>query len=169
MNMYGNMSRYNFNNGNHHVDRNGVSFYKEIEETYGYEEASLLKKWSQSNLDYVKSFNQRIFLLRCRKLKVVPKHLQVLVPQFVVLNLRSMGNRFSNLHSTFQKSILNLEIRDICAHIKNLENHILHLESIIVTIFPSHVFDRFFNFESGKASRQFEESKFKCKKKLDVF
>ena len=46
MNMYRNMSRYNFNNGNYHMGRNGMGFYKEIEETYGYEEASLLKKWS---------------------------------------------------------------------------------------------------------------------------
>ena len=165
--MYGNMSRYNFTNGNNQGGRNGMGFYKQIEERYGYEEASLLKKWSQSNLEIAKSFNQRIFLLRCRKLEVVPKHLQVLGTQTIGFNSRSMGKRFSNLHITFQKSILNLEIRDICAHLRNLENRVGHLENRIFAVFPDHVFDRFFEFESRKVSRQFEESKLKCKRKLD--
>ena len=162
--MYRNMSRYNFTNGNNQGGRNRVGFYKQIEEIYGYEEGSLLKKWNQSNLEIAKSFNQRIFLLRCRKLEVVPKHLQVLGTKPIGFNSRSMGNRFSNLHITFQKSILNLEIRDICAHLRNLENSIRQLENRIFSVFPYHVFDRLFEFESRKVSSQFEESKLKCKR-----
>ena len=84
------MSRYNSKNGNNYRGRNGGGFYKQIEETYGIEEESLLKKWSQLNLDFAKSFNQRIFLLRCRKLDVVPKHLQILCTQTIEFNSRSI-------------------------------------------------------------------------------
>ena len=83
------------------------------------------------------------------------------------LNSSSIGNRFSNLQFAFQRSILNLEIRDICVQIKELENFILFLTNKIASIFPAHVYNRFFQFESSKISRHFEENKFKCKKKLD--
>ena len=155
------------NIGNNHLGSNGMGFYPKIQETYGFEGASLLKKWSLLQLNYAKIFNQRIFLLRCRKLEVLPKHLQVLRSHSITFNSSSIENRFSNLQFAFQRSILNLEIRDTCVQIKELENFIFFLTNRITSIFPTRVFNRFFQFESSKISLHFEENKFKCKKKLD--
>ena len=61
------MSRNYFNNGNTYRGKRGKGFYHQIQCTYGFSWVRLLKDWSHIEIDYVKQFNQRVFLLRCRK------------------------------------------------------------------------------------------------------
>ena len=70
------MSHNNFNNGNTYRGKRGKGLYHQIQNTYGFSSIRLLKAWSHSQMDYSKQFNQRVFLLRCRKLQVFLKHLQ---------------------------------------------------------------------------------------------
>ena len=162
-----NMSRNYFNNGNTHRGKRGNGFYHRIQNTYGFSGVTLLKEWSHSQMSYAKQFNQRIFLLRCRKLEVFPKHLQTQGLQPIAFFCPNMENRLFNIRHNFQKSILNLEIRDLCTSIGRLRNYISHLENKIYNLFPDRVSQDFFQFESIKINRFFHDCKFKCKNKID--
>ena len=118
-------------------------------------------------MDYSKQFNQRVFLLRCRKLQVFPKHLQTQGLQPIAFFCPNMENRLSNIRHNFQKYTLNLEIRDLCASIVRLKKYISLLENQIYNFFPDHVTQRFFQFESIKINRVFHECKLKCKNNID--
>ena len=78
-----------------------------------------------------------------------------------------MQNRLSNIRHNFQISILNLEVRDLCASIVTQKNHISHLQNHIYNFFPDHVSHNFSQFESIEINRCFHDCKLKCKNKTD--
>ena len=109
-------------------NRRGNDFFARIKTNYGYHTLSFLKKFSQINVQLRVKYNQRILLLRCRREKVLPKHLQLHARNLVLFDNNNITRTHLSAINKFKFTVLNLEIRDICITIHRLEKDFQFLQ-----------------------------------------
>ena len=147
-------------------NRRGNDFFARIKTNYGYHTLSFLKKFSQINVQLRVKYNQRILLLRCRREKVLPKHLQLHARNLVLFDNNNITRTHLSAINKFKFTVLNLEIRDICITIHRLEKDFQFLQQKIKQKLPAHIYKQFFLYESNKAQKIFSAQKNICKSKF---
>ena len=128
--------------------------------------SNILKKFSKTNTKLAIKSNQRIFILRCRKKKLLPQHLNFHVTNSIVFANDTVSYMCSSLSENFKFRLLRFEIRDICITIHRLRKDIYSIERKIIKILPPVTYHRFFDSESIKAQKIFITYKNNCKSKF---
>ena len=64
--------------------RSSDSFFKQIGQEYGRLVSSQLSEWSNTKIALAKQFNQKVFLLKCKKLGLPPKRLDTRNDVFLI-------------------------------------------------------------------------------------
>jgi len=124
-------------------------FFNHITSEYGLESTKLLKSWRNMRNRICISTQQRTFLVRCRRYDVLPPHIQYLRYTTHFFS-RVAKRKFDNLKKRNQKTILNLEIRDINNHLKYLKSRIIKIEELLKSKLPINVVTDFFKFSNNK-------------------
>ena len=112
-------------------------------------------------------YNQSILLLRCRREKILPKHLQPHARNLVSFDNNNVTRIHTSAINKFKFTVHNLEIRDICITIHRLEKYFQFTQQKIKQMLPTHIYKQFFLYESNKAQNIFLPLKNICKSKFE--
>lgn len=109
------------------------NIFVELTNVYGTLAKYHLKKLLNFNYKLAAAINQRIFLLRCKQLSIIPKHIN---NNFKCLNnVLLKNNPYKNLTNkivkNFQNRILNLEIKIACWRVNFYERKYYHFFEIL--------------------------------------
>jgi len=121
-----------------------MSFFKFIYCVFGLYNVRLLKQWVHHNHDLVKIRARNKYLLQCKMLNLVPKHLtKYRTDKLKFFN--DASNRKAYLQSCrFMRLTLNLEIMDNLNHMKFLTTNIHRLTRSIERNLPLYICNQFF-------------------------
>ena len=108
-------------------------FYAYITSIYGIQTTKIFKEYANYNRKLAKRIPQRIFLLRCRKAKLVPGFIQNYCRQFSNLSVydNKQRNKVDSIIANFQIKVLNVLITDKVNNIKFIETKLESLENQI--------------------------------------
>lgn len=107
------------------------------------------KEWSKDNRRLAAAINNRIFLLRCRKNGVYPKHIvnEVRCIYSLCQEKHPYNRRVSNIVEKLRHDILNLEIKIINWKIDKLRKNIAHHKNVIGDSVPHDVVNNFMKYQ----------------------
>lgn len=109
------------------------SFYHNITTTVGSQTTNRFKQYANINRKLAHNIPQRVFLLKCRKSKLIPGFIQHFSKKClnVFHQKNSLRCKLKNVLNNFHMKILNLIITDKCRTIKYLKSKLSTLEEQI--------------------------------------
>ena len=135
-----------------------MSFFKSIENLYGFTIKKLLKNWLNFNERLAKAIPQRRFLLRCKKDNIFPRHIEQTSKRLnnIVFFSRTY-TRKRECYIYHQKiKLLDWEISDVHLHIKFLRTQLDRIHNKLEkTSLPRTVLSRFLELDELKFKRIF--------------
>lgn len=138
-----------------------MGFYKNIKSQYGQEAVNHLKniRRLQKKINNVK--NQKIFLLRCRKNHVVPRHIQQNIK--CIFNLlpknARLARRIENTVSKLKRDIINLEIADAYHSHTDFILRLTKAKNEANKVLPTKVVEDFIKYQHPQLEKSFMETR----------
>jgi len=129
------------------------SYFCFIYYTFGENSVFSLKKWIQYNKDLVKIKARNKYLLRCRRSKLVPKHLNKFQNCKLKFHNDYIYDRAESAFHRFSLKLLNLEISDNFQKIKTLTKSIYRVTRNIEKNLPAYICNEFFNTQISSLSK----------------
>jgi len=121
-----------------------MSFFKFIRDVFGLYNVRLLKQWVHHNHDLIKIRAGNKYLLACKSLNLVPKHLtKYRTDKLKFFNDTSI-RKAAFQSCRFVRLTLNLEIKDNLNHMKHITTNIYRLTRIIERNIPYYICNQFF-------------------------
>lgn len=137
-----------------------MGFYQEITNTYGFNTTRSLKQWANINIKLANKVNRRIFLLQCKKFKIVPLH--IIQNSKHVLGLLTTPNTrirkdLTNFNSRLGYRILDFEIRITVNDINYLNHSLDVVINSVFNILPQNIFVTFLQRMERAFQRKFTQ------------
>ena len=117
-----------------------------IKKNHGEYVVLYMKNISRAKIQLTIKFNQKIRFLRCRKEKILSKHLQFKSSHLVSFDNTNITHMDSSALYKFHLSTLNSEIKDICITIHRLNKEIQFNERKIKQIIAQDIYKHVFFF-----------------------
>jgi len=136
-------------------------FFELISKEYGESTKRLLRNWVRNKFKTYITQEQRKFLIKCRSTDVMPSHIYNMRFPATIQNNR-VNRKYMKLRKSYQKRLLNMEIKDIHSQISKLKQIAWRIEEDLRYKIPVYKLNNF--FESNK--NKFNNCKFKTKVKL---
>jgi len=143
-----------------------TSFFKFIHVVFGLYNVRLLKQWVHHNHDLVKIRARNKYLLECKSLNLVPKHLTKYRSDKLKFYNNASIRKASFQSCRFIHLTLNLEIKDNLNHMKFLINNIYRLTRIIERNIPSYICNQFFITQKRSLIRLMDSERNRLSRKL---
>jgi len=109
---------------------------------------------------------QRKYLIKCRQFDVLPSHIYNIKFSATVRSFQ-VNRKCSNLKKSFQRKLLNLEIKDIHNQIKYLKSKIERMEEYLDSKLPSDILSNFYESNNNKINRHSNKVKTKLINKFN--
>ncbi|XP_044759503.1 uncharacterized protein LOC123317202 [Coccinella septempunctata] len=133
-----------------------MGFYAEVQQTYGRETANNLKSWSSYNLKLASYRNRRVFLLECKRLGLMPKHLSSNMNYLFGSAADAVSSRqVQTMRDRSLRLALQFEIKVTVARIGRMENEMSRLWQILEDFLPSEVLSRYGLCQSRRYRKRF--------------
>lgn len=128
-------------------------FFAYITSTFGLEVNKIFKDYANCNRKLAKRIPQRIFLIRCRRAKLIPGFLVNYSRQFyhMLPNNPVQSKKLERVTNNFQRKVLNVLIADKDHEIKSLEAEMKRLQTEVKSFEKYWFVSRF--LQSQKVSK----------------
>lgn len=139
-----------------------MGFYQDIRNSFGFETMKKMKQWSSSNIKLANQLNRKHFLLRCRRNRIAPFHIEDSITKTRTLLTTThwrISQEINNFTDRLGNKIINIEIKICYNTIKKLKDFINNLQSCIESILPPHIFNDFSNRLQISFNRRFNKVK----------
>lgn len=129
----------------------GVNFFQNIDNEFGSETRDLFKRYANSNRKLSNMISRKKFLVRCRKSGVTPSHItNSFKCIFPLLEQNSpFVPRLQKCIKKFQRSLLNIEIRQTYHSIQQFRNMRRNLKESISAAVPPSIAENFFSYQDN--------------------
>ena len=147
-----------------------MGFYLDIATTYGTRAEKDLKSWAKTLKQLASLRNQRIFLLKCRRLNIFPRHIDSAADgttQHLYIPDGTVGGRIHHFNNRLKHKLINLEIRSIFRVLNEKERFLRALEISLHDLIPHHIRSEFFNRQNIVYNRKFNTIKQNNIRKID--
>jgi len=124
-------------------------FFMMISRKYGETYRKSLKEWINYKLKICLAKQQRLFLIRCRSYDLLPPHIYN-CRFYVTLKDFRVNMRFGRLKNNFQRTLLNLEIKDIHCKINFLTSKVVNIERYLRAGLPVDLLKNFYDSNNNK-------------------
>lgn len=132
-------------------------FYNSIKQEYGIKTMRLYKQYNNMTNQINKTIMDKMFLIRCRKDKIIPKFIHDRTKRlFQTPILEQYKTKIMNLIHRTNRKILNMEIRMTMERCKSKMKTLFLLRQSMYRLCPRHVVNKFVNTQkiSGKITKQ---------------
>lgn len=146
-----------------------MGFFNTIRINHGQQIVQLLKAISGNKRRIGKLKNRRIFLLRCRSEKLMPKHI-IYSTQHLFDSLNTTGmniHKLNNLIKRIQRDLLNMEISTTIRNLIKMKRQMQVDLDVARWAIPIRTLNRFMDFERQKLEKEFNRTKRRLIKKFD--
>ena len=141
-----------------------MGFFNDIKHQYGSATVGLLKTMAKIYIKQASMQNRRVFLLECRRQKLLPNHIT-----HGTSNINSMlsythgqlGRRIQNFNCRLGNDILNLEIRVTFCELTSLKKQLLSITDQLSNLLPQYILNEYIarqqtrsNYLSNKIKRK---------------
>ena len=147
-----------------------MGFFNTIRQQYGYDTMIQMKSMATNNIKLARLANRRTFLIKCRRMNVIPRHLQDGSKRITNL-LDTTENRLVSKVNNWCKKIttttLNLEIQITLNNISKLESALVLAHNTIKNCLPFNIYSQFSDSLKLKYKKVFNRVKSVNKKKFE--
>lgn len=141
-----------------------VSFFKQMEDTYGLQTKLLMKKYIITQRKLLSLRARKNFLIDCRRHKIVPKSLKIDLKGFKYCIKDEVRER---LGKNFSNTIQNEAIRELYTKMTSIECTINNCAKAIQEIVPVELWKEFYERVKTKSKSNFDKRTSKLNMKLN--
>lgn len=121
------------------MGRRKQKFYKTIKDLHGDDVVKTMKRFLDCRMKTARLVNKKLFLLRCRSGKLIPRNRHV-------KNLCDIDPLvFEKIHKRFQFNIISQEITEVHTELRNLTKDENKLMTSIMKVLPQTTYTEYFN------------------------
>lgn len=137
------------------------NFLTNINNSYSPYIKQLLTQWINLQTKLIKLENQKLFLIKCRRHNILPQHLSFSSCKDIHFFEPRLSLKQNNFNALFQTKVLNLEIKDIHIHIKQLLRQSNYTKDSLLQSLPEQIANKFFftqNMRIKKLNKQMNKT-----------
>jgi hypothetical protein len=149
-------------------DNSSLNYFENLRDTLGNQVRNVYKSYARVNTKLSRVITRKEYLIKCRKCFITPQHIKRSMKQTYTMISEPSPYRtaIENAALTYERSLLNIEIKIAFWKIGELKKELEYLYSEIITVSPLDIFEGFFNAQQRVFEKNLHTNRNRVEEKL---